>query len=142
MWRTFEGGFQRCKRCLTRCGYLLQRRRFHGGRSAAGRVFDIRNLYRFVYRLDVLFSLCKESIDLRLCPGLQCTLSTLVAHSFETAYAALLVIFRLLCCSRTRPLHFFGALAEAVQTSKRGEVQFPSLLRPALRVFVGSCSSA
>jgi len=32
-------------------------------------------------------------MDLRLCPGLQCTLSAFLALSLEAAYAALLVIF-------------------------------------------------
>ena len=56
-----------------------------------------------------------------------------IALSFEAAYAALLVIFRLFCCSRTCPLHFFGLFAEAIRTSKCGEVQFQSLLRPTFR---------
>lgn len=116
---------------MTRFGCLLQRRRFHGSLSAAGHVFDITNLQRLVYRVDTLIPLRKESIDLRLCPRLQCTLSAFTALSFEAAYAALLVILRLFCSSRTCPLHFFGPFAEAIRTSKCGEVQFQSLPRPA-----------
>ena len=94
------------------------------------------NLQRLVYRVDTLILLRKEPIDLRLCPRLQCTLSAFFALSFEAAYAALLVILRLFYCSRTCSLHFFGPFAEAIRTSKCGEVQFQTLLRPAFRALL------